>query len=152
MTDHTVRAYDEDLSQLKMMLAQMGGLVEQQLDDAIDALFAGFPAGTVSGAPKVHACEIIAQLEPETRGAYAGGVGGSMLWFGSSAGVALSNMYPEARSAVQWVKHGWHVPVGYVAGFAVIMLVLGWHPDTGHKKVAAPVAVEAPVVVPAPAQ
>ena len=43
--------------------------------DAIDALFAGFPAGTVSGAPKVRACEIIAELEPETRGAYAGGVG-----------------------------------------------------------------------------
>lgn len=49
-----------------------------QLDpsrDAIDALFAGFPAGTVSGAPKIRACEIIAELEPETRGAYAGGVG-----------------------------------------------------------------------------
>ncbi|WP_108792355.1 anthranilate synthase component I [Erythrobacter sp. Alg231-14] len=43
--------------------------------DAIDALFAGFPAGTVSGAPKIRACEIIAELEPETRGAYAGGVG-----------------------------------------------------------------------------
>ena len=43
--------------------------------DAIDALFAGFPAGTVSGAPKVRACEIIAELEQETRGAYAGGVG-----------------------------------------------------------------------------
>ncbi|MGE3746715.1 MAG: anthranilate synthase component I [Sphingomonadaceae bacterium] len=43
--------------------------------DAIDALFAGFPAGTVSGAPKVRACEIIAELEAETRGAYAGGVG-----------------------------------------------------------------------------
>jgi anthranilate synthase component I len=43
--------------------------------DAIDALFAGFPAGTVSGAPKIRACEIIAELEHETRGAYAGGVG-----------------------------------------------------------------------------
>ncbi|KPP96646.1 anthranilate synthase component 1 [Erythrobacter sp. HL-111] len=43
--------------------------------DALDALFAGFPAGTVSGAPKIRACEIIASLEPETRGAYAGGVG-----------------------------------------------------------------------------
>jgi anthranilate synthase component 1 len=43
--------------------------------DAIDALFAGFPAGTVSGAPKVRACEIIAELENEVRGAYAGGVG-----------------------------------------------------------------------------
>lgn len=49
-----------------------------QLDpshDAIDAVFAGFPAGTVSGAPKVRACQIIAELEPEARGAYAGGVG-----------------------------------------------------------------------------
>lgn len=43
--------------------------------DTLDAMFAGFPAGTVSGAPKIRACEIIAELEPETRGAYAGGVG-----------------------------------------------------------------------------
>lgn len=43
--------------------------------DAVDALFAGFPAGTVSGAPKVRACQVIAELEPETRGPYAGGVG-----------------------------------------------------------------------------
>jgi anthranilate synthase component 1 len=43
--------------------------------DALDALFAGFPAGTVSGAPKVRACQVIAELEQETRGAYAGGVG-----------------------------------------------------------------------------
>ncbi len=43
--------------------------------DALDAVFAGFPAGTVSGAPKVRACEIIAELEGEARGAYAGGVG-----------------------------------------------------------------------------
>jgi anthranilate synthase component 1 len=49
-----------------------------QLDpayDALDALFAGFPAGTVSGAPKLRACEIIAELEPDARGPYAGGVG-----------------------------------------------------------------------------
>lgn len=43
--------------------------------DALDALFAGFPAGTVSGAPKIRACEIIAELEPSTRGPYGGGVG-----------------------------------------------------------------------------
>ncbi len=49
-----------------------------QLDpskDALDALFAGFPAGTVSGAPKIRACEIIAELEQDARGPYAGGVG-----------------------------------------------------------------------------
>ena len=51
----------------------IGELAEDR--DAIDALFAGFPAGTVSGAPKIRACEIIAELEPEARGAYAGGVG-----------------------------------------------------------------------------
>ncbi len=43
--------------------------------DALDAVFAGFPAGTVSGAPKIRACQIIGELEPETRGAYAGAVG-----------------------------------------------------------------------------
>ncbi|TRW15285.1 anthranilate synthase component I [Glacieibacterium frigidum] len=43
--------------------------------DSIDALLSGFPAGTVSGAPKVRAMEIIAELETEKRGAYAGGVG-----------------------------------------------------------------------------
>jgi len=52
--------------------------VEAELDpehDAIDALVAGFPAGTVSGAPKVRAMEIIDELEPEKRGIYAGCVG-----------------------------------------------------------------------------
>ena len=44
-------------------------------NDALDAMFAGFPAGTVSGAPKVRACQVIAELEPEVRGAYAGAVG-----------------------------------------------------------------------------
>ena len=43
--------------------------------DAIDALLSGFPAGTVSGAPKIRAMEVIRELEPEKRGAYAGGVG-----------------------------------------------------------------------------
>jgi len=61
--------------------------------------------------------------------AYAVGFGGSMLWFGSSAGVALSSMYPEARSATRWLRHGWHVPVAYVVGFFVLLFVLGWHPD-----------------------
>lgn len=61
--------------------------------------------------------------------AYAVGFGGSMVWFGSSAGVALSNMYPEAKSVGQWLRHGWHVAVAYVAGFAVIAAVLGWVPE-----------------------
>ncbi len=84
--------------------------------------------------------------------AYAVGFGGSMLWFGSSAGVALSNMYPEAKSAGQWLKHGWHVTVAYVVGFMVMLAVLGWHPDEGHKKVSMPTAVEIPGPPAMPAQ
>jgi Na+/H+ antiporter NhaD/arsenite permease-like protein len=61
--------------------------------------------------------------------AYTVGFGGSMIWFGSSAGVALANMYPEAKSAGLWLRHGWHVALAYVIGFFVMLLVLGWHPD-----------------------
>ena len=61
--------------------------------------------------------------------AYAVGFGGSMVWFGSSAGVALSNMYPEAKSAVKWVRHGWPVIIGYVVGFGLILSIVGWHPE-----------------------
>ena len=65
--------------------------------------------------------------------AYAVGFGGSMLWFGSSAGVALSNMYPEARSAVNWLRHGWHVAAAYVIGFFVLLALSGWTPHAPHK-------------------
>lgn len=62
--------------------------------------------------------------------AYAVGFGGSMLWFGSSAGVAVTNMVPEARSAWRWVKEAWFIPIAYVVGFAAQMLLLGWVPET----------------------
>ncbi len=64
--------------------------------------------------------------------AYAVGFGGSMIWFGSSAGVALSSMYPEARSVGAWIKGGWHVTLAYIVGFFVLLTVLGWHPDAPH--------------------
>ena len=61
--------------------------------------------------------------------AYAVGFGGSMIWFGSSAGVALSNMYPEAKSVGRWIRQGWPVAAAYVVGFFLMFAVLGWHPD-----------------------
>ena len=61
--------------------------------------------------------------------AYAVGFGGSMIWFGSSAGVALATLYPEARSVGAWLKAGWHIALAYVVGFFVLLAVLGWHPD-----------------------
>jgi Na+/H+ antiporter NhaD/arsenite permease-like protein len=75
--------------------------------------------------------------------AYAVGFGGSMIWFGSSAGVALSNQFPEAKSVGLWLRHGWYVAVGYVVGFAVLLAVLGFHPDTPHKARQEPVPAAA---------
>jgi Na+/H+ antiporter NhaD/arsenite permease-like protein len=62
--------------------------------------------------------------------AYAVGFGGSMMWFGSSAGVALTNLFPEGRSVVQWLQHGWSIVVAYVVGFLVMLAVTGWRPQT----------------------
>jgi Na+/H+ antiporter NhaD/arsenite permease-like protein len=65
--------------------------------------------------------------------AYAVGFGGSMIWFGSSAGVALANMYPEGKSVGKWLRHGWHVALAYVIGFFVLHVTLGWEPHEPHK-------------------
>ncbi len=74
--------------------------------------------------------------------AYAVGFGGSMVWFGSSAGVALTTMFPEARSAVAWVRGGWYVAVAYVIGFFVMLAIAGWHPEPKRK----PSTVQPPAV------
>ena len=79
--------------------------------------------------------------------AYAVGFGGSMIWFGSSAGVALSNMFPEAKSVGLWLRHGWPIAVAYVIGFFVLLAVLGWHPNERHKT--APTKPASGVTVPA---
>ncbi len=79
--------------------------VEGRLDprhDALDALVAGFPAGTVSGAPKVRAMEIIDELEKEKRGAYAGCIG----YFGADGEmdtciVLRTAVVKDGRMAVQ---------------------------------------------------
>jgi Na+/H+ antiporter NhaD/arsenite permease-like protein len=73
--------------------------------------------------------------------AFAVGYGGSMLWFGSSAGVAVANLFPEARSIGKWLLHGWHIPIAYVVGFFVMLLLIGWNPGEGPKM--------SPVVAPA---
>jgi len=68
--------------------------------------------------------------------AYTVGFGGSMIWFGSSAGVAITNKFPEGRDVVLWVKKGWHVAVAYVIGFLALYLLLGWEPaDTKEHKI-----------------
>jgi len=66
--------------------------------------------------------------------AYAVGYGGSMIWFGSSAGVAMSNLFPEAKSVGRWLRHGWHVALAYVIGFMILMALVGWHPTDKRGK------------------
>ena len=83
--------------------------------------------------------------------AYAVGFGGSMIWFGSSAGVALSSMYPAARSVGLWLRHGWHVALASVIGFAVMLVLIGFPPGAVLKGSAiAPAAPAAPAAAAAP--
>jgi Na+/H+ antiporter NhaD/arsenite permease-like protein len=60
--------------------------------------------------------------------AYSVGFGGSMIWFGSSAGVAISKDFPEARNTGRYLEEGWPVALAYVVGFFALLLVLGWQP------------------------
>jgi Na+/H+ antiporter NhaD/arsenite permease-like protein len=60
--------------------------------------------------------------------AYTVGYGGSLIWFGSSAGVAISNLFPQAMNSARWIKDGWHVAVAYVLGFFVMLFFAGWNP------------------------
>ncbi|KIZ40256.1 MULTISPECIES: citrate transporter [Rhodopseudomonas] len=61
--------------------------------------------------------------------AYAVGFGGSMIWFGSSAGVALTNMFPEGKSVFRWLRHGWAIPIAYFVGFFALLVLVGWNPE-----------------------
>jgi len=81
--------------------------------------------------------------------AYAVGFGGSMGWFGSSAGVAISNIYHQARSVGAWIKGGWHVAVAYVVGFIVMYYAIGWHPQPEHRRSTAHSRIEAREGIPA---
>jgi Na+/H+ antiporter NhaD/arsenite permease-like protein len=67
--------------------------------------------------------------------AFTVGFGGSMIWFGSSAGVAITSIYPEARSVGRWVRYGWHILAAYVIGFLILHFVAGWHPTAASRLV-----------------
>ncbi len=68
--------------------------------------------------------------------AYSVGFGGSMIWFGSSAGVAITNKFPEARNVGLWLRKGWHVTLAYIVGFFAVLLIWGWVPESNkeHKE------------------
>ena len=76
--------------------------------------------------------------------AYTVGFGGSMIWFGSSAGVAITNKFPEGRNVVLWLRKGWHVTMAYIVGFFVLFFFWGWHPSSSrlHQEPAVSCTVE----------
>jgi hypothetical protein len=65
-----------------------------------------------------------------------------MIWFGSSEGVAVSNMYPEAKSVGRWLRNGWPVAIACIVGFFVILAIVGWNPDAPHKRRSDALAVQ----------
>lgn len=114
----------------------------EELPDAswITALALGFLSAVFDNIPLTKLCLDQGHYDWGIL-AYSVGFGGSMIWFGSSAGVAITNKFPEARNVILWVKNGWHVAVAYVIGFFVLYFVMGWEPadNKEHKVVNCPV-------------
>ena len=81
----------ERYSHVMHLVTHVQGKLRNDLT-AFDALQACFPAGTVSGAPKIRAMEIVAELEPDKRGAYAGAVGYFSLTGNMDMAIAIRTM------------------------------------------------------------
>ena len=114
----------------------------EDLPDAswVTALMLGFVSAVFDNIPLTKLCLEQGHYDWGML-AYTVGFGGSMIWFGSSAGVAITNKFPEARNVGKWVKNGWHVAVAYIIGFTVLFLAMGWEPadNREHKIVNCPV-------------
>jgi Na+/H+ antiporter NhaD/arsenite permease-like protein len=106
----------------------------------ITALILGFVSAVFDNIPLTKLCLDQGHYDWGML-AYTVGFGGSMIWFGSSAGVAITNKFPEARHVGRWIKNGWHVIVAYIIGFAILYLTMGWEPadNREHKVVNCPV-------------
>ena len=114
----------------------------EDLPDAswVTALVLGFVSAVFDNIPLTKLCLDQGHYDWGML-AYTVGFGGSMIWFGSSAGVAITNKFPEARHVGRWVKNGWHIAVAYIIGFTVLFLTMGWEPadNREHKIVNCPV-------------
>jgi Na+/H+ antiporter NhaD/arsenite permease-like protein len=109
----------------------------EELPDAswVTALALGFLSAVFDNIPLTKLCLDQGHYDWGML-AYTVGFGGSMIWFGSSAGVAITNKFPEARNVILWLKKGWHVAVAYVIGFFALYLIMGWEPaDNNEHKV-----------------
>ncbi len=93
----------ERYSHVMHLVTHVQGELRSDLD-AYDALAACFPAGTVSGAPKIRAMQIIAELEPEQRGAYAGAAG--YFSFSGNMDMAISIRTMVLKDSIAYVQAG----------------------------------------------
>ncbi len=114
----------------------------EELPDAswITALALGFLSAVFDNIPLTKLCLDQGHYDWGML-AYTVGFGGSMIWFGSSAGVAITNKFPGGRNVVLWVKEGWHVAAAYIIGFFTLYLIMGWEPadNKEHKIINCPV-------------
>jgi len=114
----------------------------EELPDAswVTALALGFLSAVFDNIPLTKLCLDQGHYDWGML-AYTVGFGGSMIWFGSSAGVAITNKFPEARNVILWLKKGWHVAVAYIIGFFALYLIMGWEPadNNEHKIINCPV-------------
>ncbi|HIV54345.1 MAG TPA: citrate transporter [Candidatus Anaerobiospirillum stercoravium] len=97
----------------------------------LSTLAIGFVSAVFNNIPLTQLCLIKGGYDWALI-SYAVGFGGSMVWFGSSAGVAVCDMFPKARSFMNWLRYGWHIPFGFVIGFGVYLLIIGWDPMKGN--------------------
>ncbi len=106
----------------------------------VTALFLGFLSAVFDNIPLTKLCLDQGHFDWGML-AYSVGFGGSMIWFGSSAGVAITNKFPESRNVILWVKNGWHIAVAYIIGFFTLYFIMGWEPadNNEHKIVNCPV-------------
>ena len=97
----------------------------------LSTLAIGFVSAVFNNIPLTQLCLIKGGYDWPLI-SYAVGFGGSMIWFGSSAGVAVCDKFPKARSFMNWLRYGWHIPFAFVVGFGVYLLVMGWDPMKGN--------------------
>lgn len=109
----------------------------------LTAFILGFVSAVFDNIPLTKLCLVQGHYDWGML-AYSVGFGGSMIWFGSSAGVAITNKFPEARNVMLWLRKGWHVTVAYVAGFLILFTLWGWHPGDSrlHKEPAVACPIE----------
>jgi Na+/H+ antiporter NhaD/arsenite permease-like protein len=114
----------------------------EDLPDAswITALILGFLSSVFDNIPLTRLCLAQGHYDWGML-AYSVGFGGSMIWFGSSAGVAITNKFPESRNVILWIKNGWHIAIAFIIGFFALYIIMGWEPadNREHKIINCPV-------------